>query len=103
MKRKHTNKKCPQCEFSDCVELDGVHKIISLKDAGKKVRIVQRDAQSIKKVRIDNCVLKNTECCDYAIIRARKVAVLVELKGVDIKKGAQQLISTYKTLSVMML
>ena len=49
---------------------------------------------TIRKVRIDECVVRKGIRCDWVISKANCVDVLVELKGLDVNHAVDQLLKT---------
>jgi ribosomal protein L25 (general stress protein Ctc) len=71
------------------------NKIVTIKENGKSVRIINKESKEIKKVQIDckPCPIKN-EKCDFLVFETEESLFFIELKGKDIEKAVKQLEST---------
>lgn len=90
-------------EHCECMRMGNAHALcqseLSLEERGKKVCLIPRTGEEAKAVVMDGCVLTdNNTKCDAIFLwagRNRKVAALVELKGVgDIPHAFEQLAYT---------
>ncbi|WP_071187851.1 hypothetical protein [Trichormus sp. NMC-1] len=82
---------------SECKEFCDIRKNLVVKDSGNKqeYRITNENAKEICKIRIDRCLIKEGERCDYLILSCEdKLAFFVELKGHDLKKAITQIDSS---------
>lgn len=74
-------------------------KIVVLEECRSKFTINNVNRKSLKKVKVDGCLLPpHVEKCDWIVEDAKsggeKIAYFVELKGCDIKKAADQIVNT---------
>lgn len=82
---------------SECQEFCDIRKNLVVKDSGNKqeYRITNENAKEICKIRVDGCLIKEGERCDYLILSCEdKLAFFVELKGHDLKKAITQIDSS---------
>ncbi|NET72818.1 MAG: hypothetical protein F6K62_18370 [Sphaerospermopsis sp. SIO1G2] len=86
---------------SDCKEFCDQREKIVVKDAGNKqeYRVINKQHQEICKIRVDGCLIKEGERCDYLILSCEdKSAFFLELKGHDLQKALQQINSSIDKL-----
>jgi hypothetical protein len=84
-------------ENNECKEFCDHREKIVIKDAGNKqeYRVINKKRQEICKIKVDGCLIKNGERCDYLILSCEdKSAFFVELKGHDLQKALQQINSS---------
>lgn len=84
--------------FDKCTETIH-HKIITVEENKKKFIIENNNAKKVNRVKVDGCLIDNQkEKCDYLFEIYDEVNIIlviyVELKGKDIKKAYDQLVST---------
>ena len=82
---------------SECQEFCDNRKTIVVKDSGNKqeYRITNKNGKEICKIKVDGCLIKNGERCDYLILACEdKSAFFVELKGHDLQKALSQIDSS---------
>lgn len=92
--------------FKRCVTIKDDSRIV-IKDKGSKnnsnLVICNPNKKQISVVRIDDCVIRNGERCDYLVLNCEKDILLeeifVELKGSDVKKAICQLEKTIVQVS----
>lgn len=75
------------------------HSTITFKDKGSSValHISNSDRSEYLKTKVDGCYIKNKEAADFMLSCCRTDrSLLVELKGNNMSKGCDQLISTYQ-------
>lgn len=80
------------CNKEDCCVDNKV-----AKENGKRFEILSRE--SFTKIRIDNCLIKSQEIekCDFGFIRNSNYEFyFVELKGSDVEKAVDQIVSAVK-------
>lgn len=86
--------------FEKCTETI-LHKIITVAENKRKFIIKNNNARKVNRVKVDGCLIdEQIEKCDYLFEIYDKVNIIlviyVELKGKDIKKAYDQLVSTIK-------
>lgn len=76
------------------------HQIISKDRKNSQYhKAVNKENNDVTQYQIDGIVLKNGTRCDYLLMNeTKKVAYLIELKGSDLVKAAEQLENTEKML-----
>lgn len=84
--------------FEKCTETIH-HKIITVEENKRKFIIKNNNAKKVNRVRVDGCLIdEQIEKCDYLFEIYDKVNIILviylELKGKDIKKAYDQLVST---------
>lgn len=87
-------------DFKSCSE-DSQHPFIVAKAEGRKFTIRNPRKKTIKKVLVDGCLIDDKrQRCDYLfeIGQVCHCVIYLELKGADIEKAFNQLISTLKHL-----
>jgi len=87
-------------DFKKCTETI-YHKIITVEENKRKFIIKNNNAKKVNRVKVDGCLIgTQEEKCDYLFEIYDKVNIVlviyVELKGKDIKKAYDQLVSTIK-------
>ena len=90
---------------SECQEFCDTRKTIVVKDSGNKqeYRVTNENRTEICKIRVDGCLIKDGERCDYLILSCEdKSAFFVELKGHDLKKAIAQIDSSITKLMTEM-
>lgn len=88
-------------DYGDCSTLS-TNKIITAEENNRKLIINNPSAKKINKVKVDGCLIKQTECCDYlfevfeVVNQQEKISLVIylELKGSDIEKAYKQLLTT---------
>ncbi len=86
---------------SECNEFCDTRKTIVVKDSGNKqeYRVTNKNGKEICKIKVDGCLIKESERCDYLILACEdKSAFFVELKGHDLKKAIGQIDSSLTNL-----
>ncbi|MEN9472116.1 MAG: hypothetical protein RLZZ495_205 [Pseudomonadota bacterium] len=82
-----------------CCE-DVTHSKVKIEENGKQVVFLNKDKNTITKVRVDGCVLINKTACDWWIKKNDiDASVLVELKGCDVEHALEQIEATFRFLS----
>ena len=82
---------------SECKEFCDTRKTIVVKDSRNKqeYRVTNDNGKEICKIRVDGCLIKEGERCDYLILACEdKTAFFVELKGHDLQKALSQIDSS---------
>lgn len=82
---------------SECKEFCDTRKTIVVKDSGNKqeYRVTNHKGKEICKIKVDGCLIKDGEKCDYLILACEdKSAFFVELKGHDLQKALGQIDSS---------
>jgi hypothetical protein len=82
---------------SECKEFCDTRKTIVVRDSGNKqeYRVTNDNGKEICKIKVDGCLIKEGERCDYLILSCEdKSAFFVELKGHDLKKAIAQINSS---------
>lgn len=73
---------------------------ISLKEEKSEYKVVNKQRKDILKYAVDGCIYKRgtqDTRCDY-LLKIDNQLYFIELKGSDVKKGLEQLISSIKSL-----
>ena len=86
---------------SECKEFCDTRKTIVVKDSGNKqeYRVTNDNGKEICKIKVDGCLIKEGERCDYLILYCEdKSAFFVELKGHDLQKALSQIDSSINKL-----
>ncbi|WP_174783731.1 hypothetical protein [Dolichospermum sp. UHCC 0259] len=86
---------------SECKEFCDTRKTIVVKDSGNKqeYRVTNENGKEICKIKVDGCLIKDGERCDYLILSCEdKSAFFVELKGHDLQKAIAQIDSSINKL-----
>ncbi|MEA5551597.1 hypothetical protein VB713_11505 [Anabaena cylindrica UHCC 0172] len=86
---------------SECKEFCDTRKTIVVKDSGNKqeYRVTNDNGKEICKIKVDGCLIKEGERCDYLILSCEdKSAFFVELKGHDLQKAIGQIDSSITKL-----
>ncbi|MEI3652117.1 MAG: hypothetical protein V6D39_19535 [Dolichospermum lemmermannii FEM_B0920] len=86
---------------SECKEFCDTRKTIVVKDSGNKqeYRVTNDNGKEICKIKVDDCLIKEGERCDYLILSCEdKSAFFVELKGHDLQKALGQIDSSLTKL-----
>jgi hypothetical protein len=86
---------------SECKEFCDTRKTIVVKDSGNKqeYRVTNDNGKEICKIKVDGCLIKEGERCDYLILSCEdKSAFFVELKGHDLQKALSQIDSSINKL-----
>jgi hypothetical protein len=86
---------------SECQEFCDNKKTIVVRDSGNKqeYRVTNKNGKEICKIRVDGCLIKDGERCDYLILVCEnQSAFFVELKGHDLKKAISQIDSSLTKL-----
>ncbi|MEH1765917.1 hypothetical protein [Nostoc sp.] len=79
---------------NECTDYCDTRKTIVVRDSGnsQEYRVTNGSSKEFCKVRIDNCLIREGEKCDYLILNCQdKLAFFVELKGQDLKKALVQI------------
>jgi hypothetical protein len=76
-------------------------KIVVLKDkrARSTMRFLNPERKTLKKIQIDNCVVKVGIRCDFLLKCDKEIEHFVELKGRDVKHACDQISQTIKDKS----
>ncbi len=67
------------------------------KEKGKEFRVEKNHTQSVCRVKVDNCLIKDdlVKKCDFLFyICETKKILLIELKGTDIEQAVKQIVET---------
>lgn len=80
-------------EYGTC-ETEITHKRIVLKENKSQIIFKNETQSTIRKIRIDGCVINDGLRCDYLIIDNFGTQHFIELKGCDIKHAIDQIEST---------
>ena len=86
---------------NECKEFCDTRKTIVVKDSGNKqeYRVTNENGKEICKIKVDGCLIKDGERCDYLILTCEdKSAFFVELKGHDLQKAIAQVDSSITKL-----
>jgi hypothetical protein len=86
---------------SECKEFCDTRKTIVVRDSGNKqeYRVTNDNGKEICKIKVDGCLIKEGERCDYLILSCEdKSAFFVELKGHDLQKALSQIDSSINKL-----
>ena len=86
---------------SECKEFCDTRKTIVVRDSGNKqeYRVTNDNGKEICKIKVDDCLIKEGERCDYLILSCEdKSAFFVELKGHDLQKALGQIDSSLTKL-----
>ncbi|MFO5491372.1 MAG: hypothetical protein ACLBM6_02240 [Cuspidothrix sp.] len=86
---------------NECKEFCDIRKTIVIKDSGNKqeYRVTNENGKEICKIKVDGCLIKDGERCDYLILTCEdKSAFFVELKGHDLQKAIAQVDSSITKL-----
>lgn len=86
---------------SECTEYCDTRRTIVVKDSGnsQEYRITNGSSKEFCKIRVDNCLIREGEKCDYLILDCQdKLAFFIELKGQDLKKAFTQIDSSISIL-----
>jgi hypothetical protein len=66
-----------------------------VEENGRKAVFLNPDRVSIKKVKVDGCLIKGSGLkADYIVSKPRVIDVIVELKGADVYHARDQIIAT---------
>ena len=75
-------------------------KLLVLKENKSKMIFENVNLKTLKKVKVDGCVIKEGQKCDYLVVEPKdKIEHFVELKGSDVKHAEKQLAATITQLS----
>lgn len=77
---------------SVCIE-EVDHSNICVREGRSQITFRNSQRTMYRKVRVDGCVIKNSTCADY-VVEKSGAAVVVELKGRGVEKGAAQVFET---------
>ena len=80
-----------------CIEFKDKRKICIAYENGKKYELVNSSFNTIRKVKIDSCLVQNEgeRRCDYLMdSEEKKRAIFIELKGGDLNSAIEQIYST---------
>jgi hypothetical protein len=77
-------------DFGDCEELTTDTRIL-LSEKQSRLCFVNNSKASVRKVKVDGCVIRDGLRCDWLIIGADQSEFFVELKGGDVHHGIKQL------------
>ncbi|MBD2295734.1 hypothetical protein H6G06_20205 [Anabaena sphaerica FACHB-251] len=86
---------------NECKEFCDSRKTIVVKDSGNKqeYRVTNENGKEICKIKVDGCLIKDGERCDYLILSCEgKSAFFVELKGHKLEKSLNQIDSSITKL-----
>ncbi|MEH2014823.1 hypothetical protein [Nostoc sp.] len=87
---------------SECTDYCDTRKTIVVRDSGnsQEYRVTNVSSKEFCKIRVDNCLIREGEKCDYLILNCQdKLAFFVELKGQDLKKALVQIDSSISILT----
>jgi hypothetical protein len=79
---------------SECLDYCDTRKTIVVRDSGnsQEYRVTNVSSKEFCKIRVDNCLIREGEKCDYLILNCQdRLAFFVELKGQDLKKALVQI------------
>lgn len=78
---------------NECIETTNVSRIV-VEEGGKKATFMNATRRTFRKIRVDNCVVKNATAADYLIEKDGVGALVVELKGSDVAHAITQVVET---------
>ncbi len=81
--------------FGNCEDITNDIKIVLI-EKHSKITFINNLKKDVKKIIIDDCVIKKGARCDYLLIDNADVCYWIELKGTDIKHAIEQLNATIK-------
>lgn len=84
-------------------QIPSAKKVISIKELGKEYRLTNTSECMVLKTHVDGDLYTDADGkkCDYMLSsKVFETAILIELKGSDVEKAAEQLLSTYAELKV---
>ena len=85
--------------FGKCETILQDQKIV-LREHSRSTTFNNRSRRSIRRIRIDDCVIRDGKRCDYLLIlQDTNVEYFVELKGCQVRHAIDQLESTIKAVS----
>ncbi len=85
--------------YENCESELIISKIV-LSEEKSKITFVNNKRKKVRKVKIDDCVIKgNEKRCDFLIIRKPKEEIYVELKGNNVDYAIEQIKNTIKIIS----
>jgi hypothetical protein len=84
---------------AECIERHN-NSLFTLEERNSKVNFENPHRYNIERVRIDGCVIREGERCDYLVnVQSVDLSIFVELKGSDIAKAITQLKATSQKLA----
>lgn len=84
--------------FGDCEITTRAPKIV-LEEKGRKLLFRNKSRHVVRKIRVDDCVIRKGLRCDFLVITADGVEHYVELKGSKVAHAAKQLATTIRKIS----
>lgn len=69
------------------------HSLVKVAEHGKKLVVHNASQLEYVKIRYDGCVIKGAVSADF-VVRCPEGDIIVELKGVDVNHGSQQVMQT---------
>lgn len=85
-------------DFGNCEELVKHPKIVLAENRSKLVFNNPR-RKKVRKILIDDCVIKEGIRCDYLLITEEDIEHFIELKGCDVEHALQQLSNSIEKVS----
>lgn len=83
----------PTRNFGACEETVSDPKIV-LKEKGSSITFLNPDRNPVRKIRIDDCHIREGKRCDYLLINQAELDHFVELKGSDTSHAVEQIVAT---------
>lgn len=84
-----------------CTETLNTIKIVLHDGEGKsKMCFNNPNRRKIKKIKVDDCLIKNGKRCDFMLIDHNNIEHFIELKGKQVQYACQQIIETFLTLKI---
>lgn len=83
----------PTRNFGACEETDSRSRIL-LKEGKAKITFLNPDRNPVRKIRIDDCHIREGLRCDYLLIDQAELDHFVELKGSHTSHAVKQIIAT---------
>ena len=87
---------------SGCIE-SPKRAIITIEERKRRAIFINTENEKIKKVRIDNCLVKEGKRADWMVVRNCGDAVIVELKGADVEHGCEHLFAMIQNNAILSL
>jgi phosphatidylserine decarboxylase len=67
---------------------------ILVQENGRKATVLNKDRSVFSVIKVDGGVVVQSTACDYIISKAEKADLLIELKGVDVRRAVEQISAT---------
>ena len=89
--------------FGECEEIKQGTRIV-IKDPGSnntrsKVLVLNPQQIKVRKIKVDDCVIKQETSCDYLLILPDEQEIYIELKGSKVGYAVEQIIATIPRLT----